>query len=557
MSLVSVIIPIHDAERTLSQTLASISTQTHTNLEVCVCDDGSTDKSMEVLHQWAALHSNIPLKCYVKKSPTRALGPGYARNKAASLANTDSTHFCFLDSDDVMAPTRIAQQLEASQTHPGALIGGGFTREPADATPKYTAWANTMTQEELVTQSWRECTLIQPTWFMEAALFRSLGGYDEVGPVLWEEEDGREIELEKGGYKSSSSSNGGGGVPPYAFPSLLLDPTTSAESESGFGGGEWEKASKFPRHPSILSRPPLKFRPECLSGDGMPPPLPSHFTPYPEDPIFFHRHLHAHAQSQISSPKGESSCGLELEKTPPLFRVPSPPPLLLYRFSTTSLTWRVSRQVLLKVKAALFEERVLLMPQETQTPWMIWGAGRDGKAFFNALSPAARALLIGWIEVDPGKVGQVYPIPIRIRPKHKKGGGNGSGGGGIGKGKREREGEAGVADDGSGSGGVGGDKEEEKEEGIKGGPPPWHKPLPIHHWRELLAVKGGGGGGGEGGEACIPPQALLGSNVKIIVCVAQDTGGGELAANIECVSKARVEGGFSPLVEGKTLFYTC
>jgi hypothetical protein len=91
-----------------------------------------------------------------------------------------------------------------------------------DATPKYTAWANTMTQEELVTQSWRECTLIQPTWFMEAKLFRALGGYDEVGPLLWEEGH------DKGGYMTS-------GAPPYAFPSLLLDPLTSAECG---GGGE-------------------------------------------------------------------------------------------------------------------------------------------------------------------------------------------------------------------------------------------------------------------------------------------------------------------------------
>ena len=60
-----------------------------------------------------------------------------------------------------------------------------------------------------------------------------------------------------------------------------------------------------------------------------------------------------------------------------------------------------------------------------------------------------------------------------------------------------------------------------------------------------------------GGASSAPQVCLLGANVSIIVCVAQDAGGGELASNIDCVSKARVKGGFSPLVEGLNLFYTC
>jgi hypothetical protein len=45
----------------------------------------------------------------------------------------------------------------------------------------------------------------------------------------------------------------------------------------------------------------------------------------------------------------------------------------------------------------------------------VWGAGRDGKAFYNALSPAGRAQVAAFADVDPGKIGQRYPQPVRRR----------------------------------------------------------------------------------------------------------------------------------------------
>ena len=45
-------------------------------------------------------------------------------------------YLCFLDSDDVMHPQRVALQLQAALAHPGAIVGSQFTRIPLGATER-------------------------------------------------------------------------------------------------------------------------------------------------------------------------------------------------------------------------------------------------------------------------------------------------------------------------------------------------------------------------------------------------------------------------------------
>ena len=462
--LVSIVIPLHNAAGTLLSTLDSVAQQSHGALEVCVCDDGSTDGSVALLQSWSASHLHIPVRLYPQRRRA-ALGPSYARNRAASLAR--GAYLCFLDADDVALPCRVALQLQAARAHPGAIIGASFVREPADATPRYAAWANALTDAQLVHQSWRECTLIQPTWFMERAHFVRLGGYDEVGPTLW-----------------------GEAPPPYAWPCLALDPALPASGGDAGGTPPPAPPPSASQHAPILARAPLKLRPDSLAGLRGAPPLPPAFTPFPEDPLFFHRHLAAAAAAGTATPLH-----------------PVPTPCLTYRYSSTSLSWRVSRAVLLAAKAALFEER-LMAPRGAALQWWVWGAGRDGKAFFKALSPHGRALCAGFLDLDPGKIGQRYPPAVGRRQERKR--------------AREAEGEEG------GRGGAEG-----------GATPPQALSLPICHFTSL----------GEGcGSEC---------QVAVAVCVAMDSGGQELCDNVAAASAALVARGGAALVEGVNLFFLC
>lgn len=106
-----------------------------------------------------------------------------------------------------------------------------------------------------------------------------------------------------------------------------------------------------------------------------------------------------------------------LAADPPLLRVGSPSePVLLYRWTASSMTSTVSRRCLLGVRVAAFERRVLELP-EWRT-FTVWGAGRDGKHFVSALSAEARARIVALADIDPKRVGTTY-CNHALRPAFK------------------------------------------------------------------------------------------------------------------------------------------
>ena len=60
-----------------------------------------------------------------------------ARPLNASCHTRAGRWLCFLDADDVMHPTRVAEQLEAARVAPMAIVGCGFVRDPPGSTPRY------------------------------------------------------------------------------------------------------------------------------------------------------------------------------------------------------------------------------------------------------------------------------------------------------------------------------------------------------------------------------------------------------------------------------------
>jgi glycosyltransferase involved in cell wall biosynthesis len=102
--LVTVIMPTHDRGFCVTEAVQSVLAQTHTNLECIVIDDGSTDATYATL---AASFGDDPR---VRLLTQPRAGVSAARNRA--LAEASGTFVTFLDSDDLMTPTRIEHQLE-------------------------------------------------------------------------------------------------------------------------------------------------------------------------------------------------------------------------------------------------------------------------------------------------------------------------------------------------------------------------------------------------------------------------------------------------------------
>ena len=103
--LVSVIMPIYNAEKYLTTTLDSIVCQDYKNIEIVLVDDCSQDKSAEIITNFQKVHPEIVY--YLQE---QNMGAGAARNKALELAT--GQYVAFLDSDDVWMPDKIRRQIE-------------------------------------------------------------------------------------------------------------------------------------------------------------------------------------------------------------------------------------------------------------------------------------------------------------------------------------------------------------------------------------------------------------------------------------------------------------
>ena len=97
MEKISIIIPIYNSSKYLKECLDSIINQSYKNWEAVCVNDGSTDNSLEILDQYAAIDKRI--KVYTKENG----GAASARNFALNNIN-NADWISFVDSDDYISP---------------------------------------------------------------------------------------------------------------------------------------------------------------------------------------------------------------------------------------------------------------------------------------------------------------------------------------------------------------------------------------------------------------------------------------------------------------------
>lgn len=108
--LVSIITPVFNCEKLIAQTIACVQKQTYKNWELLLVDDCSTDKSAEIIKEFAKEDSRIR---YIKL-PTNS-GAAAARNRA--LAETNGRFVAYLDADDLWKTEKLEKQICFMLTH--------------------------------------------------------------------------------------------------------------------------------------------------------------------------------------------------------------------------------------------------------------------------------------------------------------------------------------------------------------------------------------------------------------------------------------------------------
>lgn len=114
---ISIIIPVYNAEKTIQRCLRSIQNQTMSELEIICIDDGSTDKSLDMLLLYAKQDNRIVVSTQLN------LGSGIARNEGLKIARGD--YVAFMDSDDEYPSGEVLECLYSAAVKNKANICGG------------------------------------------------------------------------------------------------------------------------------------------------------------------------------------------------------------------------------------------------------------------------------------------------------------------------------------------------------------------------------------------------------------------------------------------------
>jgi len=114
---VSVVIPCYNQAHFLGEAIESVLSQSYTNFEIVVVDDGSTDNTSEVA-------SRYPDKVRLIRQENKGLSG--ARN--TGIGHSEGEYLVFLDSDDRLLPEALEAGLECFRAHPECAFVSGHCR---------------------------------------------------------------------------------------------------------------------------------------------------------------------------------------------------------------------------------------------------------------------------------------------------------------------------------------------------------------------------------------------------------------------------------------------
>lgn len=126
--MISVIVPAYNVEKYIADCLESITTQSYRDLEIIVVNDGSTDRTLDIINRHAATDPRIR----VISQPNGGLSA--ARN--AGLDAATGEWIVFVDGDDMLLPDSLSHLLKITEDTRADIVCGSFIRQNSE--PKLT-----------------------------------------------------------------------------------------------------------------------------------------------------------------------------------------------------------------------------------------------------------------------------------------------------------------------------------------------------------------------------------------------------------------------------------
>ncbi|WP_448560768.1 glycosyltransferase family 2 protein [Trichothermofontia sp.] len=164
--------PVYNAERYVAQAVTSILNQTFSDFEFLIIDDGSTDRSLDILKEWAVKDPRIQLE----SCPNQ----GVARTRNRLLQRARGEFIAVMDADDISLPDRFALQVSFLQQHPEVVCVGGC-HDLIDKSGRFlTSFKLPQTDAEIqIAALAGHGSICHPCAMIRRAALIEIGGYDE------------------------------------------------------------------------------------------------------------------------------------------------------------------------------------------------------------------------------------------------------------------------------------------------------------------------------------------------------------------------------------------
>jgi len=167
------LLPVKNGMPYLPDTLASIAAQSYSNWEVLAWDNGSTDGTIDELHQW--IPSRLPGRV-VTEQPL-SLG-----NALAQMVTQSQTELCArIDADDINIPQRLEKQVAFLQQHPEvAVVGSQVTRLDSQGINHGLWRPYPLEPDDILHFMMRSCVIWHPTVLFRRSPIMAVGNYRDI-----------------------------------------------------------------------------------------------------------------------------------------------------------------------------------------------------------------------------------------------------------------------------------------------------------------------------------------------------------------------------------------
>jgi glycosyltransferase involved in cell wall biosynthesis len=168
--VVTVLLAVYNGDRYLRPAVDSILAQTFTNFELLVIDDGSTDRTLQILRTYEQADRRVRIVTRPNRGLTNTLNEGLGLARGKYLAR--------MDADDLCLPERFAKQVAFLDAHPDCvLLGSRVLVIDSEGMPIREMASETGHDEIDAAHLGRGWPVVHPAVMMRLDALKKIGGY--------------------------------------------------------------------------------------------------------------------------------------------------------------------------------------------------------------------------------------------------------------------------------------------------------------------------------------------------------------------------------------------